>query len=55
MNFRKTIPIAAGILASGFISSCDFNEDFCVRPGELIAYCDFQTSRRTHHSPIYVM
>lgn len=41
MNFRKTIPIAAGILASGFISSCDFNEDFCVRPGELIAYCDF--------------
>ncbi len=41
MIFKKTIPIAAGIIATGFISSCDFNEDFCIRPGELIAYCDF--------------
>lgn len=41
MNFKKTIPIAAGIIATGFISSCNFNEDFCIRPGELIAYCDF--------------
>ena len=41
MNFKTTIPIAAGIIASGFISSCDFNEDFCIRPGELVAYCDF--------------
>lgn len=41
MNFKKTIPIAAGIIASGFMFSCDFNEDFCIRPGELIAYCDF--------------
>jgi hypothetical protein len=41
MIFKKTIPLAVGLIAVGSMSSCDFNEDFCVRDGELVAYCDF--------------
>lgn len=41
MIIKKTIPIAAGIICSTFISSCNFNEDYCIRPGELVAFCNF--------------
>ncbi len=37
----KKLPVSVGIIAAAIMSSCDFNEDFCIRPGELIAYCDF--------------
>ena len=25
------------------LGGCNFNEDFCIREGELVAWCDFTT------------
>lgn len=28
------------------LGGCNFNEDFCIREGELVAWCDFSVSIR---------
>ena len=40
MNLNKKIPAAIALASCLLLPSCDFNEDFCTRYGELIAYCD---------------
>ena len=39
MNYiNKLASFAVLVIA---LSGCDFNEDFCIRNGELVAWCDF--------------
>lgn len=42
MNLNKKIPAAIALASCLLLPSCDFNEDFCTRYGELIAYCDWE-------------
>ena len=42
MNLNKKIPAAITLASCLLLPSCDFNEDFCTRYGELIAYCDWE-------------
>lgn len=46
MNLNKKIPAAIALASCLLLPSCDFNEDFCTRYGELIAYCDWESSRK---------
>lgn len=42
MNLNKKIPAAIALASCLLLPSCDFDEDFCTRYGELIAYCDWE-------------
>ena len=48
MNYTRFISFT--VLAA-ILSSCEFNEDFCIRNGELIAWCDFSGIRETPPVP----
>lgn len=39
MNYTNRL-ISLAVLAAA-LAGCDFNEDFCTRNGELVAWCDF--------------
>lgn len=39
MNYINKLTSLAVLVTA--LSSCDFNEDFCIRNGELVAWCDF--------------
>ncbi len=39
----KPILVAPAFLVAAFLSSCEFNEDFCVRDGILYATCDYSS------------
>lgn len=39
MNYTDRL-ISLAVLAAA-LAGCDFNEDFCTRNGELVAWCDF--------------
>lgn len=39
MNYTNRF-ISFTVLAA-VLSGCEFNEDFCIRNGELVAWCDF--------------
>lgn len=43
MNYTNRL-ISFTVLAA-ILGSCEFNEDFCIRDGELIAWCDFSGIR----------
>ena len=40
MNINANRLISLALLAAT-MGGCDFNEDFCIRNGELVAWCDF--------------
>lgn len=40
MNINANRLISLALLAATMVG-CDFNEDFCVRNGGLVAWCDF--------------
>ena len=40
MNINANRLISLALLAATMVG-CDFNEDFCIRNGELVAWCDF--------------
>ena len=48
MNYTRFISFT--VLAA-ILSSCGFNEDFCIRNGELVAWCDFSGIRETPPVP----
>lgn len=48
MNYTRFISFT--VLAA-ILSSCEFNEDFCIRNGELVAWCDFSGIRETPPVP----
>ena len=33
------------------LGGCNFNEDFCIREGELVAWCDFSGIKESRLSP----
>ena len=39
MNYINKLASFAVLVTA--LSGCDFNEDFCIRNGELVAWCDF--------------
>ena len=39
MNYINKLTSLAVLVTA--LSGCDFNEDFCIRDGELVAWCDF--------------
>lgn len=49
MNYTNRF-ISFTVLAA-VLSGCEFNEDFCIRNGELIAWCDFSGIRETPPVP----
>ena len=49
MNYTNRF-ISFTVLAA-VLSSCGFNEDFCIRNGELVAWCDFSGIRETPPVP----
>ncbi|MCS2888268.1 hypothetical protein NXV14_14580 [Bacteroides fragilis] len=49
MNYTNRF-ISFTVLAA-VLSSCGFNEDFCIRNGELVARCDFSGIRETPPVP----
>ena len=49
MNYTNRF-ISFTVLAA-ILSSCEFNEDFCIRNGELVAWCDFSGIRETPPVP----
>lgn len=40
MNINANRLISLALLAAT-MGGCDFNEDFCIRNGELVVWCDF--------------
>lgn len=49
MNYTNRF-ISFTVLAA-VLSGCEFNEDFCIRNGELVAWCDFSGIRETPPVP----
>ena len=40
MNIDRKVLVLASFPAI-MLGGCNFNEDFCIREGELVAWCDF--------------
>ena len=50
MNIDRKVLMLASLPAI-MLCSCNFNEDFCIRNGELVAWCDFNGIKETPPVP----